>query len=158
MLGASHCKQAKDYVDIPWKPGMYLAPNIINRSDSGEQEHMKTYENNWKHVNMISLNGLVCGKIYGKTLFLMGKSMVSGVNFPLNQSIESSLLNDKLYPCVHRTSPGFGMVPLSKSPRIPGEAEHLENEELRGGPMEVGDRSNIPGKLSQFAMENHHFT
>ena len=36
MLGASHCKQAKDYVDIPWKPGMYLAPNIINRRDSGE--------------------------------------------------------------------------------------------------------------------------
>ena len=48
-----------------------------------------------------------------------------------------------------------------RSPKAPGfqaKQSNLENEELRGGPMEVGDRSNIPGKLSQFAMENHHFT
>ena len=79
MLGASHCKQAKDYVDIPWKPGMYLAPNIINRRDSGEQEHMKTYENIWKQLKTcehditqwiglwenLRENTIFNGKIYG---------------------------------------------------------------------------------------------
>jgi hypothetical protein len=35
------------------------------------------------------INGLVSGKFYRfKPPYLMGKSMVSGVDFPLNQSIE----------------------------------------------------------------------
>ena len=42
-----------------------------------EENHRKPY-----------VNGLVSGKIYRKAPYLMGKSMVSGFDFPLNQSIE----------------------------------------------------------------------
>jgi len=44
------------------------------------------------------VNGLVSGKIVRKTRYFMGKSMVSGFGFPLNQSIEHKDYGNKIYP------------------------------------------------------------